>query len=289
MMIFSQRWLPGLTLLAWASVLLIFSINGQVKSLLTPVFRPWVVVAGVLLAAMAIALFFARKPAGSCCDGEHEHEHDDGHEAGHDHAHGITRSLTGRLLTFAILIVPIVAAASFSPDSYSASTVRNRGLVEDASGLGKRIGSLEPPLPTKDGGPAMEETPGSVLDYMEKTPEGFYRAEVVDFVFAADEPDLRNALDGQTVAVIGQVLEESQSNAQGNRFKLMRMFMMCCAADARPVGLAVETDALPDIPEMSWVRVVARASFPLEGGKSVPVLQAVSVEKVAPPEESMLF
>ena len=58
----ANRWLPGLTLLAWAAILLIFSANGQVKSLLAPPFRPWVVVAGLILVAMGIALLLARKP-----------------------------------------------------------------------------------------------------------------------------------------------------------------------------------------------------------------------------------
>lgn len=271
MMTLAHRWLPGFTLLAWSAVLLFLTANGQVKSLLTPAFRPWVIVAGVVLAAMALALFLIRKPATDCCGCEHDHDH--GEE---EHHHGMTSSNTGRLLTSFILIVPMVVAAMFSPDSYSASTVRNRGLIENSSGLGKML-------------PPESVSPGSVLDYMEKTPDGYYSAEVVDFVFAADEPDLRNALDGQTVAVVGQILEETENNPNGNRFKVMRMFMMCCAADARPVGVAVETEALPDIPEMSWIRVVAKATFQLEGGRNQPVLQAISVKKVDPPEESMLF
>ncbi len=275
----AQRWLPGLTLLAWAGTLLLFAATGRVNSLLVPAFRPWVVVAGVVLVLMAAILLVAGKGVADCC--------------GHDHdEHSITRSLSGKLLAFAVLIVPSLAAASFAPDGFSATTVRNRGLVEDASGFARdstRLLSVEPPLPTRDGMGEPTEPPGSVLDYMEKTPEGYHLAEVIDFLFAADEPDLRRDLEGQTVAVVGQIMQDTEGNAQGNRFKLLRMFMNCCAADARPIGVSVRTDTLPAIPEMSWVRVVAKASFPLEGGKPTPVLEAIEVEKVNPPQETMLF
>jgi hypothetical protein len=40
---------------------------------------------------------------------------------------------------------------------------------------------------------------------------------------------------------------------------------------------------------MTWVRVVGEATFPLENGRRIAVLQAETVEKTNPPEESMLY
>jgi hypothetical protein len=40
---------------------------------------------------------------------------------------------------------------------------------------------------------------------------------------------------------------------------------------------------------MTWVRIVGKATFPLEDGKRIGLLQATSVQQTKPPEEAMLF
>jgi hypothetical protein len=40
---------------------------------------------------------------------------------------------------------------------------------------------------------------------------------------------------------------------------------------------------------MTWVKIVGKATFPLENGKRTGVLQATSVQQTKPPEEAMLF
>ena len=51
--------------------------------------------------------------------------------------------------------------------------------------------------------------------------------------------------------MIGQLIPDNVSNANGKRFKLVRMFMTCCAADARPVATLIEADEKPDAAEMA--------------------------------------
>jgi len=40
---------------------------------------------------------------------------------------------------------------------------------------------------------------------------------------------------------------------------------------------------------MAWVKVVGKVEFPIEGGRTIPVLKATSVTQVDPPEETMLY
>ena len=67
------------------------------------------------------------------------------------------------------------------------------------------------------------------------------------------------------------------------------MFMNCCAADARPVATLVESATLPNLPEMTWIKVTGIATFPIENGRRISVLKAERVEKTDPPDETMLF
>ncbi len=63
--------------------------------------------------------------------------------------------------------------------------------------------------------------------------------------------------------------------------------MTCCAADARPIGVLIRGQT--DLPEMTWIKVVGRPAFPMEGGKTIAIVEVDTVEKAAPPEETMLY
>jgi uncharacterized repeat protein (TIGR03943 family) len=303
-----NRWLPGFTLLAWSAVLLSFYITGRISSFLIPAFRTNVLLAGLVFLAMAC--FFLFLPAvANCCDEE---------RCGHP----LGRRKLGRIVTFLVLLLPVVTAAFCSPKNFGASTILNKGINTDGQGLIVRGRPLkmpiaqaapqaattqnaatadnpaEPPLPTKNGSqPAATPAPQAATsqtaadNYLPKSKDGNIEVQVIDLLYAAQDSSMRADFDGKTVETIGQLMPDDTNNAAGNRFKLMRMFMYCCAADAKPIATLVEsppqTGALPQ--EMSWVRVVGKVSFPIEGGRTIPVLKALSVKQAPPPEETMLY
>ncbi|MDQ3621395.1 MAG: TIGR03943 family protein [Verrucomicrobiota bacterium] len=293
-----SRWLPCVTLAAWSGILLYFYFSGRLQAFLVPMFRPYVVIAGLAMAVMAVIFLIFPADAACCSTAECSHP--------------LSRGLSGKLLTFLILLLPITVSAMFSPDAFGKAAIENRGIITDAAalGLGGR-GTARPPdlpLPTKDEAPAKNdgETPPApqpapaagaasqppqpaINDYLQRTPEGYIVAEVLDLLYAAQDNQLRKDFEGKTVELIGQLMPETSNNSNGNRFKAVRMFMTCCAADARPVATVVEAEKLPDFPEMTWVKIVGTSTFPLENGRRVAVLKANKVEKSAPPEETMLY
>jgi uncharacterized membrane protein YcgQ (UPF0703/DUF1980 family) len=112
---------------------------------------------------------------------------------------------------------------------------------------------------------------------------------VLDLLYAAQDNALRVDFENKPVELIGQLMPDTTNNAKGNRFKAVRMFMTCCAADARPVATLVESDTKPALPEMSWIKITGTATFPIENGKRIAVLKAEKIEATKPPEESMLY
>lgn len=114
-------------------------------------------------------------------------------------------------------------------------------------------------------------------------------AEVLDLLYAAQDNLLRKDFEGQRVQLIGQFMPDFSNNAAGNRFKAVRMFMTCCAADARPVATLVEAEKLPAFPEMTWVKITGTATFPLEKGRRISVLKAEKIEKAEPLAEAMIY
>lgn len=129
----------------------------------------------------------------------------------------------------------------------------------------------------------------AVPDYLQRTKEGYIITEVLDLLYSVQDSQLRKDFEGRTIQLIAQIMPDKTSEKPTNRFKAVRMFMSCCAADARPVATLVETKNLPDFAEMTWVKVIGTATFPVEKGKRTAVIQAISVEETKPPEEAMLF
>ncbi|MEQ1854767.1 MAG: DUF1980 domain-containing protein [Chthoniobacteraceae bacterium] len=285
------RWLPAATLATWSGVLLYFHFAQRMNDMLAPEFRVYALIAAVVLALMAVAFVVFKGDATCCSSGEC--------------GHGLSRLASGKLLTFLILLVPIVAAARYSPrEGFSRAFVENRGTATSIEQLGSSAprpadGKLDirkpvdVSLPTKDGSkppapqPAVAEK--SPTDYLVRTPEGNIVTEVLDLLYAAQDNVLRKDFEGKRVELVGQIMPDSSNNAGGHRFKAVRMFMTCCAADARPVATLVEADKIPDFPEMTWVKIIGTPTFPVEKGRRISVLKAEKVEKTEAPPESMIY
>ncbi len=176
--------------------------------------------------------------------------------------------------------------------------------MEDASGLTGQVKSsepstpyVEPPLPTADGSqpaqtPAQAQSsqpPPAESDEIQRSKEGNMIVQVVDLLYAAQDSSLQPDFKGQNIEMIGQLMPDTMNNPTGDRFKLVRMFMVCCAADARPVAVLVESDTKPKGEDMSWVKVVGKVEFPIENGRPIAVVKATKVIATDPPEETMLY
>lgn len=278
--------LRGLALLTWAAVLIAFAATGRVDSYLHPTFRPLVPAAGAVLVLLALLYYaFGRRDAAGCCG-------DDGQGAGdadaacRDAPHPGS-SLTGTILSFLILVAPVLTAKLVSDDQFSANAMLNRWSMQITS----------PPRPSNDIdriAPLPGEEPGGTLggdpgaaSYLPLNEDGQIIAEVIDLMFGIEDRVIREDFSGREVEVLGQVMPAESSNPNGDRFRLARMFMWCCAADSRPVSILVEGET--DVAPGGWVRVIGTARFPVEGGARLATVQARSVTPTDPPRESMLY
>lgn len=255
-----NRWLPPLTLGIWGGILAYFYLSGRLGNFLHPSFRPGVLIAAVLLLGMAVFLALngetteEEETVLACCG-----------DAGCGHP--LSRNPLGRLLTFAVLLLPFWMTVTTTPNSFSLNAFQNRGVIDDpeALGLGKRKVSAN--------------ADGEVM-----------QLSVVDLLYAARDPALMADFNGKVVEVTGQTMSETKNNPYGNRLRLVRMFMSCCAADARPIAAVMEFSGQPpSLPELTWVKVRGVVSFPMERGKPLTVLKVDSMEQIEPPKESIMY
>jgi uncharacterized repeat protein (TIGR03943 family) len=319
------RSLPAITLFAWSAVLLYFYFSGRLNHYLIDTYRPFVLATGLLLPIVALGLLFTGRGVVAMPDDETDAVAFGVRSNGAD-----AKLRPGQILAFLVLLLPVGAAAAVRSDSFSAKAIFNRGLVENSAGLPQSAGApppaaligrsspaapvaapapasvspsnstrpaapLEPPLPTADGqnAPATPAAAGSdrvdATQYLRKADDGTPIVEVVDLLFAADDPSMRPDFDGKKFEIVGQFLPDRSGDKM--KFQIVRMFMLCCAADARPVAVTIEAPGtLEGMSDMSWVKVIGNAKFvPAADGRMSAVIKAQKILPTNPPAEIMLY
>ena len=272
------------TLLLWATTFLYFYLSGRIASYLHPQFHVYVVVAGAgLLVLGALWWWASRETDAGCAEGGCHHD-------GNEPRGGLT---AGTILAFLVLLLPLTAAAFISPGQFGEAMVMNRRVVTDVS----QLPSAELPGGSWQDAPAWDDGVDSAdesrpedqeegVEYFTRTPDGAIQVETLDLLFAAEEPALREEFENQRVSIIGQYIPP-RGGAEGG-FDLVRMFVVCCAADARPLGIKVVGDPV-EVPRMGWVRITGVARFEDKGGTIEPRLELEKIEEVEAPRESFLY
>jgi uncharacterized repeat protein (TIGR03943 family) len=305
-----SKYLNGITLIGVGGVLLAFWLNHRIDQYLHPQFRPGVLAGGILL-VVAGTLYCLTRGARRCCvAGECVHE--------------ASQSPVRSFAAAAVLLGPLVTGSVASKDAFDRNAVLNRSAVQDDSVLVARSATVSayqdgtpvPQIPdamlggdvdetaSKDpsaatavatpgaGAPAAADPnaagPGDTAEaenYLPRTADGNVALDVTDLLYGEAEPSLRKVFAGKTVEVVGQYLP----GKQGQRFRLVRMLIVCCAADARPMMVNVEADRPVQQPDMAWVKVVGKPVYQEINGKTRVTLQAGAVMPVDPPADAMLY
>ncbi len=268
---------PAAVMSAWGTVMLYVVVSGKVAELLTPLFRGFVLGAGVLLiilSVMHLLMFQARGISSEIArDGSKETD-DFGSQV-----RGLLRAL--------FLTAPLLLCATFSPNALSFTTMENRG-------DGQTVSASPSIVAPQSRDQLMEEREKEVLNADPKQPVPI---EVTDALALAAMPDKRTQFGDRAVRVIGQlaVLPDGSKT-------LYRLLMWCCAADAKPVGLTMEMpqDATPDIQMppanvengTAWMEATGSLTYePISNeqpGAMRPILKVTALHTANEPDEPFL-
>lgn len=155
-----------------------------------------------------------------------------------------------------LLLIPALALLIFSPPALGSFSASRNGTA-----LGAASTSDFAPLPAGD------PVRVPLLDYAARS------------VF-----DKGRSLGDRQVLLTGFVI----AGPHGEPY-LARLFVGCCAADARPVKIGLTGDLPPDLHADQWIEVTGRYTQQFDkdpvNGEIIPYVAAVSVVMIAPPEE----
>jgi len=266
-----KRDAQAVLLLLIGGTLIKISLNGTYVRYVKVGLRPLLLIAGVVLLVIAAAtLWRVIRPPVLAADGPTDHHGDDVHEheneahsddadrsedKGDDdededgHAHEHPR--IGWLL-----LVPTLALLLFAPPAVGAFQASRNGTALSAAEH-----SDFAPLP--EGDPVRL----TVLDYASRA------------VF-----DRGRSLEDRRVLLTGFIIE-----GPNGRPYLARMLVACCAADARPVKVALTGVVPADLTVETWVEVVGtylgRADRDPVNGEMIPYIEVRTVKEIAAPEQ----
>ncbi|HEY0789929.1 MAG TPA: hypothetical protein VGD78_02585 [Chthoniobacterales bacterium] len=282
-----SKCLNGVTLLGVGGVLLSFWLNHRLDQYLHPQFRPGVLGAGLLLVAIGTVYCLTKASRQCCIDGVCVHENN---------------ASPGRSVTaFGVLLVPLVLGTFASKDAFDEKAVLNREGGQGTAVLAARsVSDQAAPIPSALLGGDSDETASSAAadpnqpgvaeeaegaGFLPRSAAGNVALEVTDLLYSESEASLRKMFAGRTVEVVGQYLP-----SRGNeRFKLVRMLIVCCAADARPMVVNVETAKPAGQADMAWVKVIGTPVYTDQDGKTRVTVKAREVLPADPPADAMLY
>jgi len=221
-------WLNATALGAWAVFLICVYLSGLVDRMLAPAFRPWTLFAGCGLVFMALAVLASlreRGPHACAC------------------AHAQAASPLGFLAQVAMrvaLAVPIVLCAAVPMKGLSVAAVKKRGVRTI------RLGAASPRA-ARQARPAPQ--PAARPPEVEALSDDEYEElSFPDLIDRATGPEGERAIEKLRVAMVGQYFREDDSPP--NAFRLYRIRITCCLADAEVRALHVLTRK-PFTPEMA--------------------------------------
>lgn len=295
-----QGFRDSLLLLLWGGFVLWLSFTGRLSIYLHPSLQPYTTASGVVFLLLALFVFrsYYSRMLGQAISHQHHHECEDhGHDHGCDHEyhhHNSGEGLGALIFKTVLLLLPLAIIISGKATAYSITTVQNRGVVDNISKLPSAQSAVASTSFSSVPSSAASSTLATIdssasLTSTTNASVGPMPLQVIDMLYAVQMPSYRSEFEGKNVELVGQYIPMTTGNPKGDRFQAIRMFMTCCAADAKPVGVTVQYSKPLKVSEMGWVKITGKPTFPMEGGKRTALLEATKVEECPAPSEPFVY
>lgn len=261
---------------------------------------------------------------------DHDHDHKVAHDHEHALHHDHEETSSGIAFSLLVLLVPMLVATGYSHDRFSAEYLTKWGKIErqmmqmriaearakeapggsqasvtnpytregieaagGETGVAPYPGQPDtPPEPKSD--TAGEAWGAFTLEDLKKmVPQndvGEFLLDVPQIFYTAGDRELMEVMEGIPVETTAQLMEETLNNPDNTRLKAFRLFIECCAADARPLSIPVDFgQAPPEYTEMGWYRLYGKLHYANENDEIIPMIKIERIEATSEPSDGLLF
>ena len=262
-----------------------------------------------------------------CCDHDHDHDHEQAPIHSHDHEETPSGMAFSLLVLLVPLLAAtayskdafsseyvakwgkierqmqqqrIAQARASQPATADATPVTNpytRDGIEAAEGdAGSSTpypGQADTPPAPKDDKAAEAWGAFTMEDLKKMVPQnakGEFLIDVPQIFYTAGDKELMDVMEGIPVETTAQLMEETLHNPNNTRLKAFRLFIECCAADARPLSVPVDFGkAPPEYTEMGWYKLYGKLHYAKENEEIIPMIRIERIEATSEPTDGLLF
>jgi len=116
-----------------------------------------------------------------------------------------------------------------------------------------------------------------------KNKHGEFELRMITTYYAAGDHEIQDIFDGLPIELEGRIAPEEVNNEEGNRLRIFRSIITCCAADLQVVGVSLEFPEGAIRPKKDdWVKAGGTLTFQTVNGTVLPLLK---IREVVPAEE----
>lgn len=260
----------------WGGLLIYFYHSTRIRDYLDISFHHFIMIGGIgMLILGAYSLINPKspskktEPSESCGhdDEKHSHEdhcqHDHGDHCQHDHEEG-----HGPFVTIFLTLTPLILAMTYTQDKLSNRGMAKKGLYEKPAITNANI----PPFTRQD----LEKN-------VPKNEHGEFQLRMISAYYAAGDLEIQDIFEGLPVELEGRIAPEKINNESGDRLRIFRSIITCCAADLQIVGVSLEFPEAATRPQVEdWVKASGTLTFEMVEKDVLPLLK---IREVIPAEE----
>jgi hypothetical protein len=116
-----------------------------------------------------------------------------------------------------------------------------------------------------------------------KNEHGEFQLRMISAYYAAGDLEIQDIFEGLPVELEGRIAPEKINNESGDRLRIFRSIITCCAADLQIVGVSLEFPEGAKRPQLEdWVKASGTLTFETVEGDVLPLLkirEVVSAEE----------
>jgi len=265
----------------WGGLLIYFYHSTRIRDYLDIGFHHFIMIGGIgmlILGTYSLInpkLQSKKNESSKSCGHDHGHHdekhhshnhkqcHDHGDQCDHDHEEG-----HGPFITIFLTLTPLILAMTYTQDKLSNGGMAKKGLYEKPALTSANI----PPFSRQD----LEKN-------VPKNEHGEFQLRMISAYYAAGDLEIQDIFEGLPVELEGRIAPEKINNESGDRLRIFRSIITCCAADLQIVGVSLEFPEGAKRPQLEdWVKASGTLTFETVEGDVLPLLkirEVVSAEE----------
>lgn len=323
MVIHYQQGLRALILLIFSALIFKLHYTGEISKYINPKYESLSQIASVIF----LVLFFIQitRIWGQKEKKHHHHHHgemgcchhdDGGHDCGHHHDHGTSPFTARKLLSYTIIIFPLITGFLLPPKVLDASIADKKGGMAilshgkqkaDQSKAATEENQTDQNEAAKD---QLEAKQGDTIDENEPDPNledqpvmtndeyTAYKKRLAksnsillnDDVYAAYYESMHEDLDsylGKEIELMGFVYKEEGFNE--DQLVISRFLVSHCVADASIVGFLSQFQEASGLEADSWVKAKGIIEMAEYNGTMLPLLKVTEWELISEPDQPYIY